>query len=474
MRLTLSYLLLFALVLAIVGWLFQRNLRQHQEAQNAAILAEEWGAIRGYLRLDRAGYVYWNYDPEDAEEERIVARLRHVLLLATTSGLILEQSPGYQALGGLGPGEIETAKARRDAVLKLKTRGDGAPFLVRQGILREGPDEFFLAIALPISESGQALAGFRRAYLSWVPMMLLPLAALGWWLAGRALRPVNQLAAAARRISGANLSLRIEPRGAGDEIDALIGSFNQMVERLERSFEQIKRFNVDASHELRTPITAIRGQLEVALFTARAPEEYQEAIATALQDVERMARIVKSLLLLSEAESGQLVLQKARADLGPLVEDIVNQFRISAEEKGMRIDVSAASSCPAVVDRVQFERLVSNLLSNAVKYTPPGGAVQVKLVRSPATVQLTVADNGPGIPARHLPHIFDRFYRVTHSERDPEKGLGLGLSFVDWIVRAHHGAIEVRSEPGQGAVFSVTLPAALNEVRSSESSGSAA
>ena len=458
MRLTISYLVLFAIVLALIGWLFHRDMTQNLEAQNAAILAEEWGALRGYIRPDRAGYVYWNFDPEDPEEDRIVERLRRVLLLASTSGRIIEESDEYRMLGGLSPGEIEGARARREPVLKEKRRADGSPYLVRQGIVREGQGEYFLAIGMPVGDTERALARFQRLYLSGLPLMLLLLGGLGWALAGRALRPVNELAGAARRISGANLSLRIEPRGNGDELDALIATFNQMVERLEKSFEQVRRFTIDASHELRTPITAIRGQLEVGLFTSKTPEEYQEAIANALQDVERMAQIVKSLLLLSQAESGQLALRKFQQDLGPLTAEIVQSFRISAEEKGVRIEEAIAPGCDAVADHVQVERLVSNLLSNAVKFTPPGGTIRVELTGGDGMVTLRVADTGAGIPAEHLPHIFERFYRVTHSERGPEKGLGLGLSFVDWIVKAHDGTIDVESKPGAGTVFTVRLP----------------
>jgi signal transduction histidine kinase len=215
---------------------------------------------------------------------------------------------------------------------------------------------------------------------------------------------------------------------------------------------------------LRTPITAIRGQLEVAMFTAKTEEQYREAILNALQDIERLSQIVRALLLLSQAESGQLVLQKARIDLAGVVREVVEQFEIPAEETGLRLVSELPAECLAEVDRVQIERMISNLLSNALKFTPQGGEVKVTVENHPERtdrVRVIVEDTGRGIPEEHLPHIFDRFYRVkaTGSPAGLEQGLGLGLSFVAWIVKAHKGKIHVDSTPGRGTRFTITLPA---------------
>ena len=165
-------------------------------------------------------------------------------------------------------------------------------------------------------------------------------------MAGRALTPVIEVAQAAQRISGSNLSLRIPTRGAGDELDYLILTFNRMIERLEGSFQQIKQFSTDVSHELRTPITAIRGQLEVALFTAKTTEQYREAMFNALQDIDRLSQIVRALLLLSQAESGQLALQKSRLDLARVVRDLVEQFQIPAERRARAAHRRSAAGVP--------------------------------------------------------------------------------------------------------------------------------
>jgi len=279
-------------------------------------------------------------------------------------------------------------------------------------------------------------------------------------MAGRALTPVLEIARAAQRISGSNLSLRIPTRDTGDELDYLTITFNRMIERLEASFQQMRQFSADVSHELRTPITGIRGQLEVALFTAETTDQYREAMFNALQDIDRLSQIVRALLLLSQAESGQLVLQKAQLNLCEVLKDLVEQFQIPAEAAGVRLTADLPTECLAEVDRVQIERLITNLLSNALKFTPEGGEVRVVLRPAAGGVNLVVEDTGRGIPAEHLPHIFDRFYRVQGAGTAPsaEQGLGLGLSFVEWIAKAHGGTIAVDSVLGKGTKFTIHLP----------------
>src|SRR2546423_4401840 len=255
------------------------------------------------------------------------------------------------------------------------------------------------------------LRQFTQIYVGLMPVMVFGGCLLGWLFAGRALTPVTQVAQAAQRISGSNLSLRIPTRGAGDELDYLIDTFNRMIERLESSFSQIRQFSTDVSHELRTPITAIRGQLEVALFTAKNADQYREAILTSLQDVERLSQIVRALLLLSQAESGQVALHKTRLDLTETAREIIDQFQIPAEEAQIKLVADLPPECPAEVDRVPIERMISNLISNAVKFTPPGGEVRVCVKCHPDRTDLAVEDTGRGISPEHLSHIFDRFYQ---------------------------------------------------------------
>lgn len=465
MRLTLSYVLLFAVVLVSIGFVFRQALALVLHQQSERVLDEAWSGVRGYLRLQGKELV-WAFDPDDSEEAYAVERLRRVLLLTDPQGNILEISNGYSALGEEPRELIQRVARRAQTVTEFRQDQKGASYMVRMGLIRDQGKAYFLAIGLPVEDTLRVSERLVGIYFVSVPVMLLAIVILGWYAAGRALQPLQEVARAAETVAAGNLNRRIQPRGTDDELDQLSDTFNHMMERLGQNFHQIQQFSVDASHELRTPITAIRGQLEVALFTADTKEQYREAIETALQDVERLGQIVNSLLMLAQAESGQLELQKTPQDLSGIVEELVNQFRLVADEKQIRLRSVCPGSVLAEVDRAQFGRLVNSLLSNAVKYTQEGGEVDVLLSEDGGEVCLTVSDNGPGIAAVHLPHIFERFYRVRDGDRDEDKGIGLGLAFVVWIVRAHGGRINVSSEPGEGATFEVTLPVGVVELSS--------
>jgi signal transduction histidine kinase len=288
---------------------------------------------------------------------------------------------------------------------------------------------------------------------------LLACAVVSWYSAGRALRALQAVDSAAQQVTGSNLGLQIPRRGADDELDRLIDSFNQMSSRLKAAFDQTRQFSTDVSHELRTPLTAIQGQLEVALLTGKTKEQLQEAIENALQDVERLANLVRALLLLSQSELGQLPTHKNVLDLGGLVEELVEGFQIPAEASNVTLIHTTKEKVMCAVDRTQIERVITNLFSNAIKYTPSGGWVKACAETAGSSVRLIVEDSGVGIPPDHVAHIFDRFYRVP--DPNPEKGLGLGLSFVATIVKAHGGSIQVESEMGKGSRFEVLLPAGV-------------
>ncbi|MBI5280993.1 MAG: heavy metal sensor histidine kinase [Candidatus Solibacter usitatus] len=458
MRLTASFVLLFALVLVSVGLAFREALGVVLSQQSERVLDQEWAAVRGYLRMQR-GELVWIYDPENSDDTFAVERLRRVLLLTDTQGKVMEISSGYSALGEEKAELIQKALRAPQPVTVERRDAQGRPYLVRMGVLRDQGNDFFLAIGLPAEDMMLARSRLSRVYFLMLPVTLMAIAVLGWFAAGATLNPLRRVAEATQTVSAGNLDLRLPLHGSGDELDRLIETFNGMMERLDLNFRQIRQFSIDASHELRTPITAIRGQLEVALFTAESKEEYRDAIVTALEDVERLGQIVKSLLLLAQAESGQLALQKSAVDVSEAVAELADQFRLAAADKGIGLTLEAPESCVAVVDRTQVERLVYHLLSNAVKYTQPGGEVRLTLRREPAAVYLQVSDNGQGIAETHLPHVFERFYRIREGRPGSDQGAGLGLAFVAWVVRAHGGTIEVASVPGKGSRFEITLPA---------------
>ena len=482
-RLTLSYALLFTVLLTFVALLFRERLTTVLDQQVENRLDAEWKALKGYMRIERDKdfddrfTAAWYYDTDDPDETTIVLDLRKIYVVTDQNGNVIPDwktkeaavSTAYQDLGIDKPEHI---KARVEAALKAprnnsffwldRKTSKGEPIKLRWGVVyAEGHGApFYAAIGHSYADNVRVLREYTWIYAGVIPAALILGSLLGYFMGGRALTPVLEVARTAQRISGSNLSLRIPSREAGDELDYLILTFNRMIERLEASFAQMKQFSADVSHELRTPITAIRGQLEVALFTAKTTDQYREAMFNALQDIDRLSQIVRALFLLSQAESGQLTLQKSRMNLSEIAEDLVEQFQIPAEAAGVRLIADLPGECLASVDRVQIERLITNLLSNALKFTPEGGVVKLAVAAEDEGVRLVIEDTGRGIPTEHLPHIFDRFYRVPGqgTAPSPEQGLGLGLSFVAWIVKAHRGTITVDSTPGKGTKFTIHLP----------------
>lgn len=460
-RLTLSYVLFFTVLLSIIGVLFKQTLQLEMDGDSRATLEEEWGAAKGYLHFEKSTPI-WVADSTDPEEAYIVERLQHVYMLADDKGKVLEHSATYDSIGIDSPPEIARILRLPQPEIHIRRDADGIPYMIKAGSIRGDRGRlFFFALGRAVDTNERTVNNFtRQYYFLLMPGAIFVTGLLGWALAARAIRPLNLVAAAAQDITSSKLSVKIPRRHANDELDNLIDSFNRMTGRLSHSFEQIRQFSTDVSHELRTPLTAIRGQLEVALFTAEKPDQFRDAMVNALEDVEKLSSIVRALLLLSQAESGQLALQKAPLDLADVAADVVDQFQIPAEEKGVKLTATLEPGWIANVDRTQIERLISNLLSNAVKYTPKGGRVNVHIGRDEADgwIRMVVNDTGVGVPAENLPHIFDRFYRVRSAQTSAVQGLGLGLSFVAWIVSAHEGTIHVESTPGEGSRFTVRLP----------------
>ncbi|HEU0120238.1 MAG TPA: ATP-binding protein [Bryobacteraceae bacterium] len=456
-RLTISYILIFGVLLIAIGVTFRSRLTRIIQERVEEAVDEDWSAARGFLKVER-GQAIWSVDPREMDRTVFLERLRRFVMVADSQGDVLEMSIGYRQQGVESPAEIMARFHDGSPRLVVKEQGRDR-VLLRYGVFRSEGHPYLLVVGRRITDADGLPNAFMRDYFTVLPLLLLVTGVLGWFMAGRSLMPVNKVAEAAQRISASSLHLRIPRRYANDELEQLIVAFNTMMERLSENFEQVSRFSTDVSHELRTPLTAIRGQLEVALMTAEKEEDFREAIVNALEDVDRISNIVRALLLLSQAETGQLALNREPVNLTEIVDELTEQFGTSAKEAGLELAWKFDPDVFIRGDRTQMDRLVSNLLANALKYTQRGGHVLVEVRRSAdeATAILSVADDGKGIPAESLPHIFDRFYRVPGE--DPDKGLGLGLSFVNWIVKAHGGTIEVTSKFGQGTTFTITFPA---------------
>jgi heavy metal sensor kinase len=300
----------------------------------------------------------------------------------------------------------------------------------------------------------------------------------GWLLVGGSLRPVDAMTRAALSIQPGRMDRRIEAPGSDDEIAHLASAFNEMIARLDQSFRRIQQFSADASHELKTPLTSIRGEAEVALMGERTPEEYRRSLRSIVDEVERMSAIVENLLLLARADADQIRMRRERVALEDVVMSAYEQMEPLARRRGVSLDLEAMEEAQVEGDPLWLGQILTNLLNNALKYTPEGGAVKLSLgvVSRESRVEsgqshdarltthelrearVSVTDTGHGIPAEHLPHIFDRFYRVDSGRSRDAGGVGLGLNIAQWAAQAHGGRIAVESEIGKGTTFTLCLP----------------
>jgi heavy metal sensor kinase len=315
---------------------------------------------------------------------------------------------------------------------------------------------------IQVGMSLESVAVTRRHFLL-VMAAVLPLALLcagggGWILAQRALRPVDRMTEAARRIGAEHLDERLETTGADDELDRLAATLNDMLGRLDTAFRQIRQFSADASHELQTPLTILQGELEIALRVPRSPEEYQRVLASALEESERIARLVEGLLLLSRADAGVLRMDRQPVDLAELMAEVVEHARVLAEARGVALECKSGRPTIMQGDREHLRRLILNLVDNGIKYTPAGGQVTLSLQHEGEWAALRVADTGIGLAPEEQERIFQRFYRAPEAVSQAEEGSGLGLCIARSIAEAHGGRIEVQSAISRGSTFTVFLP----------------
>jgi signal transduction histidine kinase len=338
-----------------------------------------------------------------------------------------------------------------------------------------------------VLQVGMSLEGLSmaRQHFLWTLAALVPLALVlagtgGWLLARRALRPVDQMTTTARRIEAEQLAQRLDGAEVDDELGRLARTLNEMLARLEAAFVQVRRFSADASHELRTPLTVMKGEIEVALRSSRDPAEYQRVLASALEEVESMTRLVDDLLLLSRADAGALRWEAEPVELDRLVEEVAKEGEILGRGKQVRVTILGLEPLIVHGDGQRLKQLLRSLVDNGVKYTPPGGQVTLTLraVRHNGSelnsqfairnsklsetigpwAEIIVRDAGIGIPAEALPRIFERFYRVDPARSREAGGAGLGLCIAKTIAEAHGGKIEVQSTPGAGSTFTLRLP----------------
>lgn len=320
-----------------------------------------------------------------------------------------------------------------------------------------------LAVAAAYAVAIGPAAGMHRELL----IVLVGVVVLGtcatlagaWWLAGSAVQPVHEITEQAKFIAGGTLDQRIVVHADTDEYRGLVSVLNGMLERLDFAFRNQRRLTADISHELRSPLTAMKGEIEVALRAERTSRDYQHVLNSALEEIEQLTEMSDDLLLMTRADAGLLKPELSPTDLNAVIESVLRDLKVRIEQRDLRVECSVrAGGAEASLDSALITLVAHHLIDNAVKFTPPGGTVRITTGRTDGCVTLAVQDSGPGISADHLPHIFEPFYRIDEA-RTRGSGTGLGLAMAAAIVRLHGGTIRVSNVQGRrGARFDVDLP----------------
>jgi heavy metal sensor kinase len=316
-----------------------------------------------------------------------------------------------------------------------------------------------LQVGQAMESYSRFLDAFKGIFITTMTFLIVVAAGIGWFMARRAVSGVEAVTRTAQKISGGTLEERVPVKTKGDEIDQLAVTFNQMLDRIQALLTEIKEMSDNMAHDLRSPITRIRGTAEVTLTTGKSLSEYEAMAASTIEECDRLLDMINTMLMISKAEAGVDHLTREEIDLAGVVQEACRLFEPTAEDKGIALNCHLPDESHFLGDMQMIQRMLSNLLDNAIKYTPPGGSVSVSVVENDGRVVVSVKDTGIGISPKDLPHIFERFYRCDESRS--QTGIGLGLSLARAIARGHGGDITTTSNPNQGSTFTITLPKSL-------------
>lgn len=315
---------------------------------------------------------------------------------------------------------------------------------------QRGPQQWIVQVGMSRNEEEEMLDDYRENVLIVLAASLIICTAVGYQVTRRGIRPLDHITASVSGTQPTNLSERIDSTGLPTELQLLVDTFNAMLERLELAFNRLSSFTADIAHELRTPVNNMRGELDVALTKRRTIEEYEEIVGSSLEELGRLSRTIESLLFLARAENPQTQVEREQIDLGAELARIRDFFHATAEEAGVALEVDVAPHPPISLNRPLLQQAIGNLITNAIAHTSAGGKVLVRTSATPAEARIEVSDSGCGIAVEHLPHVFDRFYRIPASPGSQRPGIGLGLSIVKSIVELHGGHIAIISQVGAG------------------------
>jgi two-component system heavy metal sensor histidine kinase CusS len=456
-----------------------------------------WYAGSAFLLiLGTTGFLYWalaaNLDREDDEFLADRVRVLRALLqersedeaalrraVGTEQAARPEAQTFVRIIGPEGRSRVETpgmsaelppsvfpppgAADGAERATEIATRG-GRSFrvlAVRAGLSKSGGETGVIQLAFDRTYEEDLLAGYRRSLLVVLSVALLACVLISYRIAHRGLRPLAEMAATAGRIRPMTLHERMRTTGLPADLAVLAATFNEMLDRLESSFGRLERFSADIAHELRTPVSNLRGLAEVALGRPRSVEEYHETIVSCLEECDRLTRLIDSLLFLARADNPQTRIDREPVDLARELAAVRDYYEASAEEAGIALKVAAEGRVVANLDRILVQRAVGNLVANALAHTPAGGNITLAArTEGTGAVVIEVADTGCGIAQEHLPHVFDRFFRIDQARTGSGGHVGLGLAIVKGIAVLHGGSAAIHSTPGQGTRVTLVFPSA--------------
>jgi heavy metal sensor kinase len=456
-KLTLSYSAILVLLLGAAGAISYNTLAGQLDADATDEVEELTRGMHGYLRFG-AGEPTLSYDRTDPEQVTFIERAtRYYQAFDADTGELIYQSPALTPLGlQYTPEEV---RVFREQPQPMDVYTDQGRIRLTNTIISPSATEhYLLQVGLRLEHFDAAL-GRYLALLLWslAPALVVAILA-GRYMAGRALAPLAQLSAEARTIDVADLTQRLTVHGAGDELDELALAFNETLGRLEHAVGDMKQFSTALAHELRTPLAALRGEAELALTHAQSAEDYRRGLATQLEEMDRLARLITELLTLARAEAGDIVLRKQVVDLGALCQTVAQSLEPVARARELSLCCETGQSVMVTGDAGWLERLLLNLVDNAIAFTPAGGRIVIRVTSANGVAQLEVEDTGIGMSDDAIARVFDRFYQADPSRSARGGGVGLGLSLARWIAQRHNASISVQSQPGRGSTFRVSLP----------------
>jgi len=452
-RLTLWYVAIFATAQIVFGGLMWVTLRHHLYEIVDETLRDQAEDLQNFLESQKPDATAAKLR-EEVNEEYGGEHAGEYLELYDEQGNLLFRSAGM----GDGSWPKELPEVTMQGVMVDRKVGR-KPVRFRLCLIPAQGRVYQARIGTPIGEVRATLGAFRRYLLMVAPVLLLVAAGVGYWLSRRALAPVDRLTGAARSIGGGSLSSRLDVAKTGDELERLADTLNEMLERIEASFRRITEFTADASHELRTPVSLMRTEAEVALRRSRNPEEYRGALEHILGEAERTTRLLDQLLAVARTDAGRELLEFRELDLKTVVQQAADAWGEAVRSNGIALRCELPEKGISVRgDEPALRRVVDILLDNAVKYGKENGTISLSLRSEAGNAVVAVNDDGIGIPVDEQTKIFERFYRVDKARNRGQGGAGLGLAIANWIVGQHRGTIRVESVLGKGSKFEVRLP----------------